>query len=423
MRKLIISIKKELLQILSDKVGLSLMFLMPLVLVILITVIQDSAYNIVNENKISLLVVNKDNGNKGERLIQALSGTNMFQVTKEDISAEEMREYQLEHKILTGLYLPSTFSKGIEHRASALSGEMLSDLGLEGAPLKKFESQENIVFTHDPTLRDNYVSSLKGLVQTQIAQIESESLIENIYGTMEVAVDSSTLKDKFSNKVTPIETEVVAKDEFDIIPNSTQHNVPAWTIFAMFFMVVSLGSNIVKEKNNGSFVRLKTIPTNFSLVIFSKMLVYQFLAVLQVFTIFSVGMFLLPKLGLPTLTLPSNPFPLLLFVLVVSFTAVCYSILIGSIAKTQEQANGFGALSVVILAALGGIWVPVFIMPDYIRFISGFSPLYWCLEGFYTIFLKGGGLYELQRTILFLLLFNAACLGIASLKLKTEKLI
>lgn len=423
MRKLRISIKKELLQILSDKVGLSLMFLMPLVLVILITVIQDSAYNIVNENKISLLVVNKDKGDKGERLINSLAGTNMFQITIKNISTQEMREHQLEDKILTGLYLPENFSKGIESRTRALSSEMLADLGLEGAPVEKFESKENIVFTHDPTLRENYVSSLKGLVQTQIAQLENESLIENIYGTMEVAIDSATLKNKFSNKATQIETQVIANDDFDIIPNSTQHNVPAWTIFAMFFMVVSLGSNIVKEKNNGSFVRLKTIPTNFSLVIFSKMLVYQILAILQVFAIFSVGMFLLPKLGLPTLVIPANPLPLLLFVFIVSFTAVCYSILIGAIAKTQEQANGFGALSVVILAALGGIWVPVFIMPEYIRFISGFSPLYWCLEGFYTIFLKGGGLAEIQKTILFLMLFNTVCLGIASLKLKTEKLI
>ena len=36
-------------------------------------------------------------------------------------------------------------------------------------------------------------------------------------------------------------------------PNATQHNVPAWTIFAMFFVVMSLGGSVVREKNERQF--------------------------------------------------------------------------------------------------------------------------------------------------------------------------
>ena len=49
--KLMASIKKEILLLFSDKVGLSIMFLMPLLLVFIITIIQDSVYKMVNENK------------------------------------------------------------------------------------------------------------------------------------------------------------------------------------------------------------------------------------------------------------------------------------------------------------------------------------------------------------------------------------
>ena len=59
-----------------------------------------------------------------------------------------------------------------------------------------------------------------------------------------------------------------------VILNATQHNVPAWTIFAMFFVVMSLGSSIVREKLSGSFIRLKTLPTNYFIALISKQITY-----------------------------------------------------------------------------------------------------------------------------------------------------
>jgi len=64
---------------------------------------------------------------------------------------------------------------------------------------------------------------------------------------------------------------------------------------------------------------------------------------------------------------------------------------VGTIASSQEQATTFGAVSVIILAALGGIWVPVFAMPSMIQFVSKFSPLNWGLTAFYDIFLRNSG--------------------------------
>ena len=46
--------------------------------------------------------------------------------------------------------------------------------------------------------------------------------------------------------------------------------------FAMFFIVISLGGSVVREKLNGSFVRLKTLPTNYLVSVLSKQLTYLF---------------------------------------------------------------------------------------------------------------------------------------------------
>jgi ABC-2 type transport system permease protein len=56
---------------------------------------------------------------------------------------------------------------------------------------------------------------------------------------------------------------------------------------------------------------------------------------------------------------------------------------VGVFAETQEQANGFGAVSIVILAALGGLMVPAFAMPDSFKTVIQLSPLHWCLEAYY----------------------------------------
>ncbi len=106
-----------------------------------------------------------------------------------------------------------------------------------------------------------------------------------------------------------------------------------------------------------------------------------------------------------------------------SMAAVSYALLIGSWAKTQEQANGFGAISIIIFGAIGGILVPTFVMPEFMQFASNFSPLHWCLEGFYILFLKGGSWHELRWVILFLGVFILICQLCTYIKLRIEKII
>ena len=97
--------------------------------------------------------------------------------------------------------------------------------------------------------------------------------------------------------------------------------------------------------------------------------------------------------------------------------------MIGSISKTQEQANGIGAISIIIFAAIGGILFPTFVMPDYLKSISNFSPLYWCLESFYILFLKNGNWQDLMPVFGFLSIVIFTCQIITYIKLKIEKLI
>ena len=136
-----------------------------------------------------------------------------------------------------------------------------------------------------------------------------------------------------------------------------------------------------------------------------------------------MGRFLFPIIGLPVLTINSSILALVLFSILAAFSAISYAMCVGTYAKTQEQSNGFGAVSIIIFAALGGIWVPTFVMPDYMQSIALISPLHWCLDGYYTLFLKNGGWKDLLAPISYLFIFSSICQFLILLKLKKQNYI
>jgi ABC-2 type transport system permease protein len=79
--------------------------------------------------------------------------------------------------------------------------------------------------------------------------------------------------------------------------------------------------------------------------------------------------------------------------------------MVGTIAGTHQQAAAFGAVSIIILAAIGGLWVPVYLMPTIMRNFSVVSPLNWAMTGFYNIFLRQGGVASIVTPAVKLLSF------------------
>ena len=280
----------------------------------------------------------------------------------------------------------------------------------------------NLIVYFDPVLQENYQYTLKTNLQTLLSGMENQVLLRKLF--KEMGYDA--IPEHIASKMTGEQTAIVAKQasingKTAVVPNATQHNVPAWSIFAMFFMVVSLGGNIVKERNSGSFVRLLTIPPSFSLTLISKMVLYLGVAISQLALLFAIGYWIFPFLELPALQMPGSIFQLFVVALLSGMAAVSYAVLIGTYAKTQEQANGFGAISIVIFAAIGGIWVPTFVMPTYLQNIALISPLHWCLEGFYSLFLKNGDWNSLSFSIIFLSLFTIICQILSFAKLKSQQ--
>jgi ABC-2 type transport system permease protein len=191
----------------------------------------------------------------------------------------------------------------------------------------------------------------------------------------------------------------------------------------MFFVIMSLGGSVVREKVSGSFIRLKTLPTNFMVGLLSKQITYLVVTMVQAAVIFSMGIWLFPFFGLPALNLPSDLLALAIVTIICGWCAVSYSICVGVFANTQEQANGFGAVSIVILACIGGLMVPSFAMQGFAKSLANVSPMHWCLQAYYTLFLEGGKLKDVVNNIIPLLLITFALQGFTYWGLKQKNLI
>jgi len=135
----------------------------------------------------------------------------------------------------------------------------------------------------------------------------------------------------------------------------------------------------------------------------------------------SVGQIFLPMLGLPALVLGNSLPGIFILTLATAFAATGYGVMVGTLAETEHQAAIMGSLSILLLSALGGIWVPSYVMPEVMRNISYWSPLNWSLEGFYKLFLRGGGIGDILPDAIKLIVFFLATMTVSSIANRAKR--
>lgn len=417
MYKLLMSIYKEVLLLKRDPGGLVILFVMPLFLIITITLIQDSTFKTATESRIPILLVDNDKGEVSKMVLENLDGSSSFSVITKD-KGRQIDEAFAKEKVFEGKYqlaiiIPEQLSAGLqakvdENVAKIMEGFGTADTLAATTPVQKNEPKEVRLY-FDPASQTAFKSAVKSTVDKMISQIETRS----IYNAFSKQLgEESTAAFKQESYISFKEIVPMFENKA-MVPNSTQHNVPAWTLFAMFFIVVPLSINIVKEKNQGTQIRLRTNPVSYATVIAGKTITYLIICMLQFYLMVAVGVYLFPHIGLPALGLNDTFLLMSVVALFSGFAAVGFGILLGTLAKTQEQAAPFGSTSVVILAAMGGVWVPVFAMPKIMQYIAKASPMNWGLEAFYDVLLRNNTLLGIVPQLAALFLFFIVMVAIS----------
>lgn len=426
MYKFLMSVQKEMLLLKRDFGGLVILFVMPLVLIITITLIQDSTFKSITESKIPILLVDNDKGEISKTVKQNLNQSGSFEILTA-LDGKALTEAAAQAEVYKGKYqlaivIPVKLSHDLQLKVNQNVNKIVSQFGLEdstavekAAPVVK---SKEVRLYFDPATQLTFKNAVKSAIDKMISQIETKS----IYTTFQEQLGEEGDEPLFEQESFITFKEIVPKvNDKELLPNSVQHNVPAWALFAIFFIVVPLSINIVKEKGQGTQIRLITNPVPYFVILAGKTVTYLIICMIQFLLMVAVGIWLFPYLGLPMLDVQGKLLLMSLVALFAGLAAIGFGILLGTVAKTQEQSAPFGATSVVILAAVGGVWVPVFAMPKIMQYVSHISPMNWGLNAFYDVLLRNGGILEILSEICLLLLFFIITITIAILYDKKKR--
>lgn len=412
-RKYLISIQKEALLLIRDIEGIILIFLMPLILVLVVTLLQHRTFQNLSETKIPVIVLNYDNDSLGNAFSRGIRQSAVFEVTEitgtDTLQTQHARREVAEGKYQIGIVIPQNATRIIKNRAVSLIQKQLPT-SLKSAPSGLSESFTISLF-FDPITKESFKSLTRATLEKFAATTESHIFITAYSKVLDAITDQQ------SDISPPDEPSIVFREDLvseytgGVLPNSVQHNVPAWTLFGMFLICIPAAGSIIKERSEGCLARLKTVPISFLTIILPKTLVFVAICLLQALVIFLTGVYFMPVIGLPELQIGGNLAAIFFISLASALAASGFGIAIGSIASTHVQASTFGSVSTVILAAIGGVWVPVMVMPDIMRKISAFSPLNWGVNGYYEVFLRNASVLEVLPDILKLFAFFILCIA------------
>lgn len=421
-----------------DFAGLMVLFVMPLALVFAVTLVQENILKTMGETKNRVLFVDQDGKSVGKWIEESIRKSGSIEIIKElkgkPVDIETAKKAVFEGDYQTCIYIPpgltDTFKKGVEQR---LKNSFVRDVKKKGTQTADQNDLLVIPIYFDPTLRENYRTGMINGLEKVILGLEIKEKMELLSKLLPEKMEEMAKKaagpmwsGEYKKMIPGMQLEenerpfLAVKEKLTkengavILPTTIQQNVPAWTLFGMFFIVVPLSSSLIRERQELMLARLLTMPTSYPTIISGKILAYVLICLVQVVLIFTAGKLLLPLLGTPGLALGSSPAALLLVVLSSALAASGYGILLGTFARTFEQASMFGAVSVVIAAALGGLMIPAYLMPKVMQEISVFSPLAWGLNAFISVLVRDGNVRSIIPDVTLLMIFFIITVSISS---------
>ncbi len=409
--KSLATIYKEFLLLIRDPGGLALLFIMPIALVIVMALVQDAPFREYQETKLDVLFADQDNDSLGARLTRVFGASPNLRLHRNP-DTSVVRQLVHAGKFKAAIVLPPNASARLREKSRQFIDRVLVNAGIaqptsdtSRVPIVEFK------LIMDPTLKPNFKQVMGNEIDRVLTGIQADWIVEELQRRLADGRDIKKEKLNFN--------ELIHLSRVDAAPergggrglNSVQHNVPAWTMFAMFFILYPLAGNFIKEREEGSLLRLRLISGSQAPVVAGKFAFYFIICLLQFVSMLCVGLFVMPLFGLDALTLGSNTTGILVTAISVAIAAVGYGTLIAIFFKTAQQALSFGSISVVILSAFGGVWVPVYVMPVALQSISGFSPLNWGLESFNDLFLRNADLSQIAPNLMKLLIFGAVALA------------
>jgi ABC-2 type transport system permease protein len=180
-----------------------------------------------------------------------------------------------------------------------------------------------------------------------------------------------------------IETKAQTKDpiQYDPRTNSSVGQMITW----VFIPLVGLSAMFAYERQKGTLRRLLTTPTRKATYLGGTIIGQVLTALVQLIILILFGIFVMK------LNWGNSPLAIATMLIPFTLMAAALGTMLGTMVKTEGQANGLSIMIGMVMAMMSGCWYPIELFPQAVRLASKILPLNWAMQGMLDITLRGQG--------------------------------
>ncbi len=386
-------VRLRLKRLLRDRSGLFWFLIMPMVFSLLMAnILGDWSGGSSGDHRPRLMIYYPEQDETLTAILEPLADNESFRVVMADsmVSRETAQQIIRRSSITAALFIPENLTQSLS----------------EGKP-------ETLELFYDSDRLSS--QALRTLLNRAILKINTEAAVRQVAKT-----DSSTTFDPVvfaklwaNPRITLVSETLGRKTESGLpLTNAAQHTGPAYTLFFMMMFMLMGAKDLVAEREDRTLARLRASRASPSDLVLGFFLGGWIMGLIQAVLL----------LGLNSLVLGIDygdaPLALILVVVLFAGLASAGSILLGSIARTGSQADGMAMGLTMILAALGGLWWPMEIVPEFMQTIGKTLPTGQAITVFHDMIGRGYGLVEVSGLLIGLGVWFVVALALATWNLR-----
>ena len=397
---------KDLQILIKDRGSLILLFLLPLLFVVAFSGALGAIGQGEEDARIALPVVDLDGGQAAASFLADLDAAGGVSV--EPYAEAEAAALLAEKEIARLLTVPAGFT-------ARMAGGQSTTLRLVNQPNADPEETEAVRLVVDGVARDmsleaQILSALQqmGQMQAGTGQGAMAFTVERMQLQAQGQFDRSQVQPLVSvaQRLPGQEAEVEEQ------PDLKAFTLPGMTVLFVFLTAQTTARSIYDEKKLGSFRRLLAAPMGKVTILGGKVLRTWLTGLIQVAVLFGFGIFGLRLFGMTPASLGPRPLLTLVAVLLVTLCSSALGILIAALARTESQIGGISTLLMWVLGVLGGAFVPLFLLEQFLGPVPMLVPHYWANRTLVDLMVRGLGIADVALDLAVLLGFSALFFGI-----------
>jgi ABC-2 type transport system permease protein len=391
---------KDLQILIRDRGEIVQIFLLPLLFIVVLSGALGAIGQGEEDTRLALAVVDLDGGEAAQALLAGLDAAGGVRI--EFYELDEAQAMLDENEINRMLLIPADFTSGTME-GNTVELKLVSH---PDADMQETEAVRLVVVgvASELALERQILASLE-----QMGDMQANAPEEYQVFTTERALAQA--RSQFERAQTQQLIEVIQtipseEGEREEMPDLSLVAISGIAVLFVFATAQVTARSIYDEKKVGSFRRLLAAPMSKASLLTGKMLPNIIIGMIQFTVIFAFGVFGLKLLGLSSASLGKNPLAVILVCLIICLCSTALGILLAAIARTESQIGGLSSLLVWGLGILGGAFIPIFILDNFLGPVVKFVPQYWANRALSSLMLRGLGLADVVLEITVLLGFT-----------------